>query len=115
MSKKYRGFEKRNKDPADRKRIQSKDLFHMITGTSSSAILTAYLTRPNDFLNNESYYAQDAIQYFMDEGPKIFQSREINYGAVGILVFISSLMGLFFGYKLGVKIFANPQKLKKLN
>jgi hypothetical protein len=34
---------------------------------------------------------------------------------VGILVVLSSFMGLFFGYKIGVLIFANPKKLKKLN
>ena len=51
----------------------------------------------------------------MDEGPKFFESREINYGAVGILVVISSFMGLYFGYKVGVRLFANPRKLKKLN
>jgi patatin-like phospholipase/acyl hydrolase len=48
VSKKYKNFVKRSKDPGDRRRIQSKELFHMITGTSSSAILTGYLVRPND-------------------------------------------------------------------
>lgn len=51
----------------------------------------------------------------MDEGPIFFQSRDINYGAVGILVVISCFMGLYSGYRVGVNIFANPQKLKKLN
>lgn len=44
----------------------------MIAGTSSSSILTAYLTRPTDKSTNDSYYAQDAIQYYMDEGAKFF-------------------------------------------
>jgi patatin-like phospholipase/acyl hydrolase len=47
-------------------------MFDMITGTSSSSILTAYLTRPTDKSTNDSYYAQDAIQYYMDDGPKFF-------------------------------------------
>jgi patatin-like phospholipase/acyl hydrolase len=72
VKKKYKGFDQRNKEPGDRKRIQCKDMFDMIAGTSSSSILTAYLTRPNDKNSTESYYAQDAIQYFMEEGPKFF-------------------------------------------
>ena len=44
----------------------------MVTGTSSSAIVTAFLTRPNDAKLNELYYAQDAIQYFLDEGDRFF-------------------------------------------
>jgi hypothetical protein len=82
----------------------------MITGTSSSAIVTGLLTRPNDAKLNESYYAQDAIQYFMDEGDKFFEYRDINWGCVAIIVFISSLMGIGAGHKLGVRLFANPEK-----
>ena len=111
----YADFVQRSRTPTDRKRIQSKELFHMITGTSSSAILTAYLVRPNDKNATESYFAQDAIQYFLDNGQTFWQSREINYGCVGILIVISAFMGLYAGYYLGVKIFASPEKIKKLN
>jgi len=83
----------------------------MISGTSSSSILTAFLVRPNDNNKNESFYASDAIQLFTNEGKKFFEDRTINYGAVGILVIISALMGLFIGHKIGILIFANPEKL----
>ena len=49
------------------KRIQTKELFHMVAGTSSSAILAGFLVRPNDASNNKSYYARDVIQSFRDE------------------------------------------------
>jgi D-serine dehydratase len=50
----------------------------------------------------------------MDEGPKFFQTRTINYGTVINIILVSALMGLSLGYRMGVRIYANPKKMKKL-
>ena len=50
----------------------------------------------------------------MDEGPIFFKSRTINYGTVISIILVSAFMGLGFGYKMGVRIFANPKKMQKL-
>ena len=52
---KEKGYLKNKKeDDSDIKntRIQSKELFHMVAGTSSSAILAGFLVRPSDDRNN---------------------------------------------------------------
>jgi hypothetical protein len=90
------------------------ELFHMITGTSTGAILAGTLAVKNDPASNSSYYASDVVDFFMNDGPEIFQDRKINYGLLGIIVVISGLIIGWWGYKIGVRIFANPKVEKNL-
>lgn len=95
-------------------KIQMKEIFHSIAGTSTGAILAATLAVKNDPKSNNSYYAGDVINFFLNDGPEVFQDRKINNGMLWIVTIITGLMGAWLGYKLGVMLFANPRTEKNL-
>jgi hypothetical protein len=80
----------------------------MVAGTSSSANLAGFLVRPSDPSNNLSYYARDVVNYFKKNNELFFESRHINVGAQWIVTFVSAMIGAVLGYRMGVRIFANP-------
>ena len=94
--------------------MEIKEIFDLITGTATQSILAASLSVPRDNQTNSTYYANDTIDFFMKDGPKIFTSRSINSG----LVFIITLQNIFIcgylGYLLGIRMFANPKKINEL-
>jgi hypothetical protein len=97
------------------KKIQIKELFDQISGTSTGSILAATLGVPNDELSNNSYYASDVIDFFMTDGPLIFTSNTINLGMLWIITIITGLIACRLGYRIGIKFFANPRLRKELH
>jgi len=81
----------------------------MVAGTSSSAILAGFLVRPKDQRTGQSYLAKNVTQFFKQNSEKFFEKRTINTGALWVVTVISGLIGALIGYRLGVRIFANPQ------
>jgi len=80
----------------------------MVAGTSSSAILAGFLVRPGDSKNNYSYYARDVVNFFKTRNEDFFESRHLNSGAHWIVTILSAMIGAVAGYRLGVRIYANP-------
>ena len=91
-----------------------KELFDVIAGTSTGAILAAVLSVKDDPKVSTAYYASDVIDFFEKDGPLIFYKNKINNGLLGIAIFISMLMGATFGLKIGKRIYANPKIEKDL-
>lgn len=81
----------------------------MVSGTSSSAILAGFLVRPKDVQENKTYYARNVTQFFKENSERFFEKRTINVGALWVVTALSGIMGAYVGYRLGVKIYANPQ------
>jgi len=106
LEKNYSDIVKRNKTNAP-KRIQMKELFNLITGTATQSVLAATLAVPSDNKTNNSYYAQNVIDFFNDYGPQIFRSTSINKGLLWIIVLLNTYLAGFLGFLLGSYWFAN--------
>jgi patatin-like phospholipase/acyl hydrolase len=60
------------KDINPQNRIQIKDLFHMVSSTSSSSILAGFLVRPVEKATNTSFYARDVTKFFKENSESFF-------------------------------------------
>ena len=81
----------------------------MVSSTASSSILAGFLVRPVEKATNSSYYAKNVTEFFKDNSEKFFESRHINLGALWIITIVGAFVGSFMGYRIGVRIYANPQ------
>lgn len=98
-------------------KIPMKDLFDMMSGTSTGSILSAGLSvregpsRPN----YPKYWAMDAVKIYIDGGPIIFQQNKVGK-SVKVLCYIFSIIvcGLLFFY-CGLRKYDSKKYKKSLN
>ncbi len=84
-------------------------LFDMISGTSSSSILAAFLARPPDVNTTWESYASEVVKVFETQGQTFFATRKLNEGALWIITIVSGLIGGVIGLKMGIRYFENPE------
>lgn len=85
------------------------NLFDLISGTSSGAILAAALSVESlDSNISGSYYAEDVINKFIEHGPLMYPRTFANIGLQWIITSVCIFIGGFIGYRIGKCLYANP-------
>jgi hypothetical protein len=91
-------------------RISMSELFDMVAGTSTGSILaTALVTPSQEDRTKPAYYSDKIYDLYVKRGPEIFKHTAFNSGLLAVIVAGSVLIGGFFGFRLGKRIFADPE------
>lgn len=85
-------------------------LFDMIAGSSTGSILTAALVCPaQEDKTKPAYFADTVVNFYKDKGPEIYRYTGMNKGLQIVVIIFSILIGGVLGFRLGKKIFSDPQ------
>lgn len=100
-------------------KIHMKDLFDMMSGTSTGSIISAGLSYPKDTRGFEKnawipmYWGFDIIDIYSNKGEFIFKKKEgINKGLRAFLMILYMTIFAGIGFYLGRRWFDNPEQDK---
>ncbi len=96
-----------------------KDMFDMMSGTSTGSIIAAGLSYPKEDGDNEwvpKYWGKDIISIYADNGEVIFTKKDaVNDGLEAFLGILYAAIFACCGWYCGKRCFDNDKKKNILN
>jgi hypothetical protein len=92
------------KDRPEDQRIAISEMFDMIAGSETGAIIASTLVIKNKdsaIKRNNAHFADKAVKFFEEHSSVLYRDSNMSSGVRFVLTFMFIVLGGFLGYKLG--------------